>query len=210
MQKNLLLTIASLFIVLFSYAQVTKGSILLGGGFSLSKGKTSNIANEGESTSFFVNPNFGFVVKDNSVIGIGLSYGHNSQKPNTDNHKDNTYGGGVYYRKYHQLGKSFYLFGEGQTYYSYRKQESNDQISKHTTKYTNIGINVYPGIAYSVSKRLHLEVGINNLFNINYSHNRDETISSNGSYDSKSNYVSTSSDFSPATALRIGFRFILG
>src|SRR4051812_20144592 len=101
MKKLLLLTFASLFFLSFtSSAQITKGSVLLGGGISGGKGKSGSSPNESTSSSFSLYPTLGIAVKDNAVVGLRLSYSRSQSGQSNINFSDkqNGYSAGVFYR----------------------------------------------------------------------------------------------------------------
>lgn len=149
-------------------------------------------------------------------MGLRLSYAHSKsdQKSvyNSDVQEMNGYSTGLFYRRYMELGKKFYLFGEGAAYYGHNKNQT--EYKNSNTKYvqtTNvIGLNFYPGVAYAVSRKIHLEAGLNNLVDISYSSTRLEAISSGTSSVSKGSGFGVSTNVSTSAPLSVGFRFVLG
>lgn len=119
---------------------------------------------------------------------------------------------GLFYRRYASLGKNFYLFGEGAVYYSHGKQinEALSFVSKSTQKSNSVGLNLYPGVAFAVNRKIHLEVGLNNLLDFNYGSSNIESISSGTTNTSKSSGFSFSTNVSTSAPLSVGFRFVLG
>jgi hypothetical protein len=80
--------------------------------------------------------------------------------------KTNAYGIGFFIRKYKQLGNGFYLFGQTRAGVNYCKQDYDDksqQNSSYISKITSAQIAIYPGLAYTVSRKGPLEASFNNL-----------------------------------------------
>ncbi|HEV7333432.1 MAG TPA: outer membrane beta-barrel protein [Flavisolibacter sp.] len=215
MKKSLLIALACSFLFSLTVsAQITKGSVLLGGGISGGKGKSEGNNGEGKSSGFSVYPAFGVAVKDNVVIGLRLSYANSSSEysdPNNQNSQDNeNYGAGIFYRRYLSLSQKFFLFGEGAVYYNRGKQESSQLTSKSTQTSNSFGVNFYPGIAYAVSKKIHLEVGLNNLLDLSYNTSKSEYVSGSSSLSSEARNFGFATNVSASAPLTVGFRFVLG
>ena len=214
MKKTLLFTVTLLSATLFGQAQITKGSVLLGGGISAGRSHSETGTVESKSTSLSFSPTIGVAVKNNVVAGLRLSYFHSnaSQENPALSQKANGYSAGVFYRKYLNLSKAFYLFGEAAAYYSFNKADSRYAPLGADTRQTSrtIGVNLYPGVAYVVSKRFHLEVGLNNLVSLDYTRNKNETLPPGSSNVSKSSGLGFSTNLSTAAPLTVGFRVVLG
>src|SRR6476469_1944242 len=124
MKKITRLTIASVCLfTLHSSAQITKGSVLLGGGISGSHNKSDNSPLVTNYSSFSFSPAVGLAIKENTVVGIRLSFYHSKseQKGGSYNNLQEQNGNseGLFYRRYLSLGKKFYLFGEGTAFYTH-------------------------------------------------------------------------------------------
>ncbi len=109
-----------LFIVLFSivfsrsYAQISKGSIFLGGQINFTSYSISGM-NSQKSNSFTFSPAIGKAIKDNMVVGVDITYAHVQGDQDTVplNETTDVFGAGVFMRRYVPLGKGFYVFGQG-------------------------------------------------------------------------------------------------
>src|SRR5687768_4014276 len=170
MKTITLICIASLFFVFSAHSQISKGAVLLGGNLGFSSGDFSNPTDDYKNHSYYFSPSLGFVVKENKVFGVNLSYGHGINRTSaTDKSVTNNYGGGIFYRRYLPLGKNFYLYGQGQLQLDFGNQEYKTSATnyKKTTNY--VGVGLFPGVAYAISKRFHLEVSMNNLVSLGYS-----------------------------------------
>ncbi|NTS39446.1 outer membrane beta-barrel protein [Flavisolibacter sp. BT320] len=212
MKKNLLFALACA--ILFSFtasSQITKGSVLLGGGISGGKGTSESNNRETITTSFGINPAVGLAVQNNTVIGLRLSYGKNKSEiedGTAENwQRTNQFGAGFFYRRYMNLSQKFYLFGEGSVFYNGTKQETRSSWQQMDQKIKSVGINFYPGVAYAVSRKMHLEIGLNNLLDISYSHSK--TASPSGSEQTSSGF-GFYTNVSTSAPLTVGFRFVLG
>ncbi len=207
MQKNLYLVIVFIFAGFIANAQITKGSLLLGGNISFN---TQNQAQpQGnpltpQSSVFIISPSIGKAIKDNLVAGFGLTWEH-AQSSQDDGSgtitkfKTDTYGLGFFLREYRPLSSRFSLFiqeGLG--------GNINTSGAQDTTSYRQYGVNLglNPGIAYLASRKIQLEIAFQDLFSIDYQHYKA------GTY--------TSSSFSAGIAtpnlqnVSLGFKFLLG
>ena len=214
MRKQQLLFLAATFLFTLNLdAQIKKGSIFLGGDISGSMQKTKTAGSTtNEQNGFTISPVFGKAIKDNLVFGgsAGISFYEDEQTVSTDS-KQNSYGLGIFLRKYKSLGNSgFYLFLQGSlngNYYRYL-QDYSPYSFKNITKRYSAGISAYPGVSYAVSKRLHLETGFNNLLYLNYWHEKkDEGLSPVTTY--KTNGLNVGSSLNNLSSLYVGFRVLL-
>jgi hypothetical protein len=151
-------------------------------------------------------------VKDNLIIGGGIifTYGK-SESHNTYAQQVNGYGIGFFVRRYKELGKGFYVFGQTRAGVSYNKQQNNDgqvPVTNYTGKGYGVQIAVYPGVAYTVGKRLQLEAGFNNLAYIQFDH-LATTYNGTVNPSSKTNNFSLGSSLSNFSGITIGFRVLL-
>jgi hypothetical protein len=217
MRKIFLAIITVSIFVCSANAQIKKGSIFLGGNIS---GSTQKTKTTDDVTTFKQNvinilPVFGRAIKENLVLGVNVGFGiYDSEYPagNNINFKASSYSAGVFLRKYKNIGTSgFYLFIQGglEGGYMTQKQEYPYAPGFDESKRISIGINVYPGLSYAVSKKLHLETGFNNLLSLNYFNEKRE----NGSpvTTSKTNGFNIASSLNNATSsLFLGFRLLIG
>lgn len=214
MKKLTLFAISIFCFIFFSQAQITKGSVLLGGGISGSTFDEDNTAVVSASSNFSFHPAFGIAVKDNVVVGMRLSYYHSVSKQSSPNYstelEQNGYGAGVFYRRYLNLSRKFFLFGEGVG--SYTKNIYENKQASSTAKQTNhtASLSLFPGVAYAVSRRFHLEVGLNDLAQLSYTRRITENTSAGGSITTKGSGFGFSSNVSTSAPLNIGFRVVLG
>jgi hypothetical protein len=208
--KFTLLSLVILFIAVSSNAQISKGSIVLGGNlnFNSTTWDNNNWDTKEKSTQISVSPSVMFIHKDNRGFGFNLDYSHLG----VSSGESNTYGAGIFLRQYKPLGKGFYFLLQEALGYDYTHAYGDSTItgslSKNISHQVTLAAN--PGIAYDVLKRLQLEIILfNNFFSANYTHsqleiNGDESIT-------KSNSFSIGvDDVSQLTSLNVGVKFFFG
>ena len=76
MKKYLLLTLSFMVIYAGAQAQISKGTVLLGGDLSFGTNKTETGTVKSKTTGFSISPSVGIAFKDNKVLGLSLYYGH--------------------------------------------------------------------------------------------------------------------------------------
>jgi hypothetical protein len=215
MKTKILLSFAVLFfITLATNAQINKGEVLLGGSIQYNDSKNVQVANS-KYESLYTNVQIGKALKDNSVAGIILSYDYS--KAYSPYARINEYGAGVFYRKYKSILKNIYFFGEGDAEYFYSKNISEYFVSgqdgqRYITQ--SASINFIPGIAYSVCKKIQMELLMQNLLTISYAHtNSDYTSSTAPSISTiKGNTFQVDANLNSnlLSNFGIGFKFLLG
>jgi hypothetical protein len=220
MNRTLLTLCTILSFSISANAQFDKGSILLGGTLSYYsyKNTTNSPINNPESktSNGTFNISLGKAIRENAVFGINLSYSPYSQNNyytnNTGslNYSHNFYTIGVFYRLYKNLGKDFYLFGEGSASYQGSVESGKDDAGVKQLSGSSAGglINLIPGISYKVSKKFLIELSIPALFVAGYSSAKTNT----GLivYNKASQFtISSSLASNPLESLGIGFRLIL-
>lgn len=213
-----------LFFIGFANAQIIKGSVTVGGDLYLSKGDAkserpgrSNYA----ASSLGFSPSFGIAVKENVFMGARLlassynnSYKVAGQNTEYSNQKRQSFGGGIWTRKYFPLAKSFYFFGDAGLNGSSLSEKTNDNITtpqfrSSIEKGYYINAAFYPGVAYNIRKALFLEVALNNLVAISYQHSNKDFYDQ-GSFTGKETYnnYSLSSSLSNGVSLQVGVKWI--
>ena len=191
-------------------AQITEGKYLLGGSFGLSSATNQN------SNSVSTNLQFGKVIKENTVVGIMGSIAVSNNKPSGQSTKVDQYIAGVFFRKYKPLKNNFYLFGEidasyqaSNTNYAYFTNVNQTLITKNHGGF----ISFTPGVAYSVTKHLQMELTMQNLASIYYTHIKtvDSSLPS-GVAPQKASNISANVNLNSnlLNSFGIGFKFLLG
>ena len=211
MKKVILLTAASLCIAAISNAQITKGSKLLGLDFGAGYNKSGEGLNESKQSHFNFNPSLGFAIKENSVLGFRVNYGHGKMTTGgtSPERKTTEYGAGVFLRRYLQLGKKVYLFGEGAGDYNYSNSKDAGNGYAYTSKTNSVTLSAYPGFSYAATKRLMIDAGLNRLVAIGYSASESTQTSPGSTTVSKNSSFGMSTTLGGNTSFSVGFRFLL-
>lgn len=210
---TLLFIVTTLIFRLTADAQISKGSLFLGGDLGGSTQKTKSngtIINKQEGLN--ISPVFGKAIKENFILGInaGLGLYENNTGASTNSQRSKSYGAGIFIRKYKQISKSpFSIFLQGGLGVNYNSNENVSPFSNflRTKRYT-ISITAYPGISYTVSKRLQLETGFNNLFSLNYFTEKRE-FNTGPSSTERTNGINISSSLNNLSSLYLGFRVLI-
>lgn len=196
-------------------AQIKKGSLFLGGDLSVgtTNTKNSNDENISKQNNFGISPVAGIAVKDNFIAGVSLNAGFSENKyPNQPTQKGNSFGAGVFARHYKNIGKSgFYVFVQNSLGAGYGEQRYGSTTYNDTRKIKTFTVNLsmYPGLSYSVSRKLHLETGFNNLLNINYSNEKNQYWNPATST-TRTNRFSIGTSLNNLSSLYVGFRVLIG
>lgn len=210
------------FITIFTFiinseAQIKKGSVFLGGDIGGSTQTTKrNGTKINSQDGLVVSPVFGKAIRENLIVGgdAGISFYTNDNNPNSGaftGQKNNSYGAGIFIRKYKPIGKSnFSMFLQGRLGVNYNSNKySGLSPNFDKTKRYTIVVFAYPGISYTISKRLQLETGFNNLIGLSYFTEKRE-VSGISSYTEKTNGINVSSSLNNISSLYLGFRILIG
>jgi hypothetical protein len=182
MLKITTLFIATIFAVKAN-AQIKKGTLLLGGQIGANSSKL-NIVNTsslplGPQTidykSALLGVNIGTAFKENKIMGLNFNVLSQKEKTSypvydTTNTKVNIYQIGVFYRQYKKLGKDFYFYGQADLGATFGKgtRVYNFSAYDYTTKQTGAFLAVSTGVSYAVLKKLHVELTLPNLLNLQF------------------------------------------
>lgn len=194
-------------------AQITKGSTLLGGNISYASQKYeySNGNTTQEQSLYTVGLNYGKAIKQNLLVGGGFNYGHSeSEIGNTPNPKTNIYEAQVFLRKYFQLGKIIYVYGEPALTYgqSKTKEEHNTDYRTENTGWSAT-LDLTPGLAFALTPKFHLEIGLNDLVYIGYGQQENKTFALGNVSSSKTTNFGFHTALNSTTSFNVGFRFLL-
>jgi hypothetical protein len=198
-------------------AQVKKDTWLLGGQFSFGLNKSSSANDDQKGSSSFFQVSAGKALRDNRVFGGQISLGFSSQDFSNGfedgTQRSNSYGAGVFYRFYKNLGKDFYFLGQTNLDFSVGNGDWIFNSSTDDFKFKNFrgNLSVTPGLAYALFPRFHIELTLPALFGIN--HYRETTTYTNSTtpervYKSFGAFTSLNSN-NGAGILGVGFRVLL-
>ncbi|MBE7171012.1 MAG: hypothetical protein INR73_10500 [Williamsia sp.] len=186
-----MIRILSLFLLLcasiVANAQIKKGAVLLGGQLTYNRYSSLNAAvpnNNDVSKSGSFSISAGKAVKENAAFGLIASYAPSrSNFPYTTgtgssiaDKKVKQYSAGVFYRRYKQLFKDLYIFGEGTLSYTGMHQSELFASNGFKSIYTEHGGQLYftPGISYNLFKKLQAELLIPSLLSISYTRSNND------------------------------------
>ena len=194
------------------YAQISKGSILLGGGigYSNQENKQEGSTVESKTSNFYLSPAIGITVKENLIVGGDLSFSNQMQENGSNETTTKYYGAGIYMRRYVPIANRFYIFGQGRiggNIFDGENTQVTDFISN--SKGYNINAGIYPGISFQVNKKLHLETGFNNLVYLQYENVKIKTQSLGNIYNYTSKSFSVNSSLNNMSGLYVGFRLLI-
>ncbi|CAM1366744.1 outer membrane beta-barrel protein [Tenacibaculum xiamenense] len=190
--------------------KISKGTWLLEGDFSINSSNfkiTDNpTPNKADRFNFRISPKLGYAVNDNLVLGLGLEYSYSeNQYENLYNQEDssNTYSIAPYIKKFFPITSRFAFHLQGETAFSYSKTNNYDgagnRVASNGTR--SYGISLRPGINYSLSKGVLLEM---NFGALSYSH------SSQKNDENSSKYVTNNFGFNlSSSSLILGVSILL-
>ncbi len=174
--KPLVITLLLLIICTFCHAQISKGTILLGGRVSLDINslETAQMTFNSESSRFDISPSVGYMLNNKLMLGItpGYTYTRNVQKSYASNGflqlTSTTKGYAVYIgpfvRYYFRISENFSFFGHAEATYGLNNStyEGIGVGGNNTQEYSNYTINLalHPGMVFFVTKRIGIEAYI--------------------------------------------------
>ncbi len=195
MKKKFLLFFLLISGVAVTNAQTEQGRIQAGGNFGVSHYKSDEPNPLQNYTGIAVSPSFGRFYANNRLAGIFINYTYNK---NTEPalSKNSSVGGGVYLRQYKPvLSKAFYILlqeSAGGAYITTKEPLGKDHGF-------NTAIGLKPGIAYDITKKMQLEMLLNDLVSASYLHlKRTDQFA-----------LQSSLEGTPFNNLSVGFRFYL-
>lgn len=155
---------------------IDKGDFLISGSFSTSSFKSEfeqlDIDETSETKSFSIsfNPQVGYAVSKNSILGLRLGYGFSKFENSPDGlgfsgNKNNLYSIGPFFRRYFSLGSRFLFFVQGSANYLYVDSETynNQNVIVSSANSNGIDVGARPGVTFFLNERLALESSFGNL-----------------------------------------------
>ena len=171
MLKKVLLFVSITMLTTICSAQINKGTILLGGdiNFTAQTVEQSGISGTQKNSYLVFSPVLAKALKQNIFFGGSLSFSSGrSVNSNNDKLESNSYGAGVFMRKYKPVVKNFYAFLQAGLNANWGKSEIvASGLSYQQSFSTNI--NVTPGLSIGISKKIYLETGFANVASLSFS-----------------------------------------
>jgi hypothetical protein len=216
MERFTLLTIAILLFASITKAQITKGSVFLGGSVTASnfKYESSNSTEEGRLKTLSISPQIGIAVKKNLIAGVELSYlkGSAEKYSQYSDFKRNGFGGGVFLRNYFPITNRLYFFGQSGLNYNGQKTEYPSTVNypySSKSKDQTFKLTFYPGLSVNIFKSFYFEAGFNDLLSLGYT----KSTSTNAGNGSTSTQTQKGLFFQTSllnnSSFNIGVRFII-
>jgi hypothetical protein len=206
-----------LYILLFfaltstTHAQLTKGTVLTGIDLGAATTRSeSSRPYDYKTTNLLLAPTVGLVIKDNTLMGMSVSYGRSKNEYETSSIKTDHYGAGAYYRRYMPLGKKFFLFGQAGAGYAAIDKEETFQTGRTNSRESVLSLGLSPGVAYTITKRFQLETGLGSMLGLQYQWDQVTNSYPSGQYGAKRSGVNVFANASPLSELYIGIRLVLG
>ncbi|GAB0157462.1 hypothetical protein CHRYSEOSP005_27380 [Chryseobacterium sp. Alg-005] len=183
--RKILLIVSATFAGL-SYAQITKGSVYIGGQIGYSQKENKNTHAKEENINIL--PVAGFFVSNNLAAGAGVGYVNRKSKTVTPFYSPSASGIVIsetrrsalvinpFVRKYWSLSDKLYFFGELEIPMEFGKVETEESASNISNpvsgahpinlplsdeaNYTSAGVNIKPGLDYFLNKNWTIEASI--------------------------------------------------
>jgi len=195
------------------YSQFNKGSLLLGADLSFSTQSYSSGTTENDTHGFNFSPIIAVATKQNTFWGVSLNAAYSKSDASFPSNEQtfHSYGGSVFCRKYKAITARLLAFVQCGIAAGFGKFESNNGPDLHAdSKSFTAGLNIAPGLSVSVSKKVFLEAGFNNIAAINYGHTKTTNYNFGTTTNNKISGFSFSSSLGVFNnSLYFGFRFFI-
>ena len=203
--KKILLSIVFMLTLGAAKSKIKKGAHFTGGSLGISTQKTNA---DNKNYSLTISPAYGRAIQTNLIVGGEAQFSNSESEGGGVINRSSLYGVGIFIRKYKELGKGFYLFGQANLSGSIIKSSYSQIFSNN---YSDRGFAIvttfYPGVSYAINNKLHLECGLNNILSIGYSENKRQYSNSSGPFKTKN--FGLASNLSNFAGLTVGVRFLL-
>lgn len=216
LMKKVQILFVLLLTAIVTNAQILKGAKLVGGQVNFRRTESQDPQNGSINSYGVIGLSIGKAYKDNNVWGVNLSYSNSiTRYPNLSsaNYKITKpgYSMGLFTRNYKKLGGQLYLFTQPELSASfYNEMDKTNNSSSSRLRSRHFDLDLTPGLAYSVTPKIQVELSIPGIAGIGYSYS--ETKNSINSPVIKSSSFGFNSNLSNLTnlgALGVGFRMIL-
>lgn len=206
MKKQLLLTAMAVLCLSVSAFSQTKGTNALSFGVNVITDKTkSDLTSENSTKNSSFSLGYGYFIKDNSKIGLDLSYGINKYDYGETDQEYKNYGANLSYQKYFPIIKTLFAYAGGKVAYTYGKQDQTyDNGTTHQEYTSNLyAVGAYGGITWFLSKRFALET---NLLAADITYNETKQANNNPASFNYSNKRTTFNFTSQGFINNLGFK----
>jgi hypothetical protein len=214
--KRLTLSAVLLLCILVASAQFSPGDKYLTGTVSFSTSKTEfGPGNEEKNLGISFSPSILKFKSDRKATGFRLLSNYSEHKEisssNLNKTDQLTAGAGVFCQRIFPLGKGFYFFTEkgvtASILWSKNTQSAFANTSSKTTGFTG-SVYITPGFGYKLTDRLLMNLNLNNLLSLNYTHQKNEaTVSGSTTTTGKSSSLNLSSSLNNNVLSNVGITF---
>jgi len=200
-----------------SFAQISKGTLFLGGSAGYNSDEGESEMSKNKSSNFGATISFGKAVGINKIAGIFIGYNTSSAEQEYNANSKNVSktkapNAGFFYRQYFPLSTKWYLFGNASAgYYDSRSENKFNGQLQNKNSGKSIAAGITPGISFQASKRLHIETSLLDIFRIGYGSGKGKAYDASGNVVStlKSNSFSASANLSAFNNINIGLRWMI-
>ena len=213
MKKICLLT-GALLALLTAQAQLERGRVLLGGGYSIDNFSTRNTGNDVTSwvSTHALLLKGGVFVRGNTLMALQL--GSQNLKPAVEtpyghDFPDKEWLGGLLFRRYYPVGNRFYVHAEGTlTYVRIKGLRSRVGAPTLDLSSNNVSLLAGTGVGYAVGRRVLLEVSLGSLLGVSYT--KEKGRNSSAGVHNETSLFKAGFGATGQLPLNIGFNLLLG
>lgn len=178
MKKTIFAILPMLLFSLVAFAQLEKGTVLLGGGIGFNS-TSEKTGIENKYQSFNVSPDIGYFIQDNWVIGVSLPLSWQDSRSNansTASHqlKTSSLGVGPFVRKYFPLVDKVSAFGQLSLGYGRQTTELTSGSSSSSSKANTFTANTNLGLSYFPKTWMAVNLSVSPLSYTKTSHSNSE------------------------------------
>lgn len=207
--------------VFSSNAQVTKGTLMFGGslGANITMESTKKVTGAADDkrpgyTEWNLSPTVGYFLSDGLAVGLSLNLSSSyvssissTDGKTTENIMASGLGVSLFARKYMLITEKVYFHGQGSIGYTSGSYTDRKAVGASgladNDKYTfsNIGINVTPGLTYFVSPKWGVDFSLNNIIGYNMTTSKVEDTSTSASSETTGGNFAIGAGLTPTLGL---------
>jgi outer membrane protein len=156
----------------------TKGSFMIGGSVSTQSTEQTNTSSTGNNatqtrSTLLITPRVGYFVTNNLAVGVEASFASDKNTVWSQYfagmrvETTRTFVGGAFVRRYWPIGKAFSVFGHGGiNYLDVHVRSEDGGASAETLKGSGLNVSLYPGVNYTLGRRLMIDVALRDLISL--------------------------------------------
>ena len=208
MNRKLLFVCTFTLLSFYLQAQIGKGSLMIGGqlGYSSNNSQSTLQQEEFQSDHLVFTASLGKAMKENLFVGIELGTAFSKVEQTGNSQKSNYKVGGVFIRKYFDIGKKFFIITQGNAGVGFSRNEYTTSTMFSENESYQISLSFAPGLSYAVNRKFHIETGFNSLMSAAYARVK---ITHGSGVKSKQETFSVATNLNNLASLTIGLRFLI-